>query len=125
MSDEVKWVPSDEVNYMDLAEFRDFGFLQEANRLFFHPLGLALDVYITDGITTLGGVQDYRDDPEGFVFTDLTSEESLAKATTVAKEAARHIKVREDLFGNVIQPLGTTVAADDIEGPCLDGGEML
>lgn len=31
------------VTYMDLGEFRDEGFLQEANRQFFHPLGLALE----------------------------------------------------------------------------------
>lgn len=31
------------IKYMDLTEFREKGFLQEANRQFFHPLGLALE----------------------------------------------------------------------------------
>lgn len=31
--------------YMDIGEFREAGFLQEANRLFFHPLGLALSMH--------------------------------------------------------------------------------
>src|ERR1700757_4623348 len=36
--------------HIDLAEFREQGFLQEANRQFFHPLGLALEMtIITEG----------------------------------------------------------------------------
>ena len=30
--------------FMDIREFRDKGYLQEVNRQFFHPLGLALCV---------------------------------------------------------------------------------
>lgn len=33
-----------EPKLIDVGEFRERGFLQEANRLFFHPLGLALQV---------------------------------------------------------------------------------
>ena len=59
-----------DVKRIDIKEFREKGFLQEANRLFFHPLGLALEVIINeeDGSETLGGVWDYRDDPEGMFF---------------------------------------------------------
>lgn len=32
-----------EINYMDMEEFRERGYLQEANRQWFHPLGLALE----------------------------------------------------------------------------------
>lgn len=35
---------SDKIKYIDITEFRAEGFLQEANRLFFHPRGLALEV---------------------------------------------------------------------------------
>lgn len=31
------------IKYMDMAEFQEGGYLQEANRQFFHPLGLALE----------------------------------------------------------------------------------
>lgn len=31
------------INHIDIGEFRDSGYLQEANRTFFHPLGLALE----------------------------------------------------------------------------------
>lgn len=57
------------INYMDLAEFRSFGYLQEINRRFLHPLGLALEVVVhEDGTETLGGIWDYRDDPEGMCY---------------------------------------------------------
>lgn len=32
------------IKHMNITEFRELGFLQEANRLFFHPHGLALEV---------------------------------------------------------------------------------
>lgn len=58
-----------DIKYMDVKEFREGGYLQEANRRFFHPLGLALEVVIAeDGTETLGGVWDYRDDPEGMSY---------------------------------------------------------
>ncbi len=34
--------------FLDLKEFVETGYLQEANRLFFHPLGLALAVSVVD-----------------------------------------------------------------------------
>lgn len=34
---------ADEVQYMDLDEFREFGYLQEINRRLLHPLGIALE----------------------------------------------------------------------------------
>jgi hypothetical protein len=36
--------PARDIKRMDIREFRELGFLQEANRLFFHPHGLALEV---------------------------------------------------------------------------------
>lgn len=63
-----------EVKRIDVKEFREKGFLQEANRKFFHPLGLALEV-IVDGETgdvCLGGVWDYRYDNEGMFFVSDT-----------------------------------------------------
>ena len=46
-----------------LTELRDAGYLQEANRQFFHPLGLALTIDINAGTMF---VQDWRDiDGEG------------------------------------------------------------
>lgn len=120
------------VKRMDITEFRERGFLQEANRHFFHPLGLALETVVVecancsgDGVETihgeavncrdcggsgsnerLGGVWDYRDDAEGMVFGGgygLDRE----KAAHVASEFARHLKVRNQTFEveDGVQPL--------------------
>ena len=62
---------NNKVKRMDLEEFRNKGFLQEVNRQFFHPLGLALEIIIdtdTNKVLTLGGIWDYRDDPEGMLY---------------------------------------------------------
>lgn len=62
---------SNEIKRMDIKEFRQMGLLAEVNRTFFHPLGLALEIIVDDesGETKLGGIWDYRDDPEGMLFS--------------------------------------------------------
>lgn len=55
-----------DVKKIDIKEFREFGFLQELNRLFLHPMGMALEVAIEeDGSEHIGDIWDQRDDPEG------------------------------------------------------------
>ena len=73
------------IKRMDIKEFQNRGYLQEANRLFFHPLGLALEVIINDedGSVRLGGIWDSRDDPEGIMFDDF----DRGKAHTVRIES--------------------------------------
>ncbi len=68
----LKSIPGDcKIKNMDIKEFRKEGFLQEVNRLFFHPLGMALSVLIEpNGDESLDGIWDYRDDPEGITFAD-------------------------------------------------------
>ncbi len=60
------------IKRMNVAEFRDYGYLQEVNRQFFHPLGIALEVIVDEatGEARLGGIWDSRDDPEGIAFVD-------------------------------------------------------
>lgn len=97
------------IKYIDLDEFVECGLLQEVNRQFFHPRGLALEVRMeADGTRTLGGVWDYRDDPEGMLFSDelLATPEARKKAEYVAGLLNSKLMVRQDLLqGNVIQPL--------------------
>lgn len=99
------------INYIDPADFRTEGFLQEANRLFFHPRGLALEVTCTDwddpeAEVKIGGVWDYRDDPEGMLFGDNVLAQD--KADHVEAQRLRHAPVREALFGpSGIQPIGS------------------
>jgi len=58
------------IKYITIEEFVEKGYLQECNRLFFHPCGLALCVSIdnTSGKYYLEGFWDYRDDDEGVIF---------------------------------------------------------
>lgn len=93
------------VKRIDIAEFREKGYLQEANRQFFHPLGLALEILIyDDGKVTLGGVWDYRDDPEGMFFGPDEINEDKAKHVADLRESKR--TVREKEVGNIVQPIG-------------------
>lgn len=94
-----------EIKYIDLQEFRESGFLQEANRLFFHPRGLAMSVEVDDDghVTALGGIWDYREDAEGITYGDdqITQE----KAELVETERIRHLAVRSEMFGGSVQPV--------------------
>ena len=93
------------VKYIDIAEFRRLGFLQEANRQFFHPHGLALEVVVDDdGTERLGGVWDYRDDLEGIIF-DRIDMEMRERRDIVAAEHERHREARLRLLSGVVQPL--------------------
>lgn len=89
-----------DVKYLSVAEFVSAGWLQEANRLFFHPHGLALEVTVPDegGEPFLSGVWDYRDDPEGVVFGGL-EEGERSRAVGVEAERWRHFTARAELFG--------------------------
>ena len=65
---------------ISVKEFREEGYLQEANRLFFHPLGLALEVLVNPetGDMEFSGVWDSRNDLEGILF-DSWDEGKMAK----------------------------------------------
>lgn len=87
-----------EIKRIDIADFREQGFLQEANRQFFHPLGLAVEIVVEkDGTERLGGVWDYRDDPEGILYGE--GDVDAGKVASVAAEAERHRIPREAILG--------------------------
>ncbi len=90
------------VKYMDLKEFREKGYLQEANRLFFHPLGLALEMTLeANGEIKLSGIWDYRDDEEGVMFAKgVISKEKIAN---ISEQFASFIEARTKLLGSTIQ----------------------
>ena len=96
---------SNDIKMIDIEEFCELGFLQEVNRQFLHPLGLALSVSCeTDDPdrpyknAALSGVWDYREDPEGMIFGNNYGCDKL-KAENVAKEKAKHWDARLELFG--------------------------
>lgn len=97
-----------EVKRIDIDDFVRLGFLQEVNRIFFHPRGLALEANFENGkFVSLGGVWDYREDPEGISFggSDLDSEESRIKARNVLKEFENHVPARMKRFGSPLQQI--------------------
>jgi len=97
-----------EIKRIDIKEFREKGYLQELNRQFLYPLGMALEVIIDDeGNEKLGGVWDYKDDPEGMFYTDeIVKLDKLKKnISRVANELSVKAQYREDKYGYVVQPI--------------------
>ncbi len=97
------------------VQFAKHGFLQEANRLFFHPLGLCLGItYQQDEWGNLYGgtfsVEDLLDDPEGVLFTETNPPEKQ-KAERV--EAIRRAKaaVRMQRYSFEVQPIPEEAAS--------------
>lgn len=90
------------VKRIDIKEFREVGYLQELNRQFLHPLGLALEVVVSDdGAESLGGIWDYRDDEEGIIFSEVDPE----KAANVNAEQHKTGVARLRKLGYIIQPI--------------------
>lgn len=101
---------SDDIKRINPAEFREIGLLQEVNRLFFHPRGLALEMVVDpDGIEHLGGVWDYREDPEGMAFADTPNNEAAAR---VQEMFDSRLEARIKLFGDAH---GISSAQDGIQ----------
>lgn len=98
-------------NYMNLREFADKGYLQEANRQFFHPLGLALVLNeYPDGRVEFVGILDQRSDAAGIYFDLANSPEDRVerfrdKADTVVVARQCRARTREGLFGHEIEPI--------------------
>jgi hypothetical protein len=106
-----------EQKHMDLTEFRDEGYLQELNRKFLHPLGLALEAYVDENgkVTDLGGIWDLRDDPEGIFFHSLASVESKKKASFVRKMRKKFSLIRKERHGYCVQPVGHKIKNINID----------
>lgn len=90
--------------YMSLEEFKDSGYLQEVNRRFLHPLGLALELGAAtpDGVLYINGIWDCRDDPEGIRFAPPPP--SVDKVMAVDAEWQTREPLRTAALGYMIQP---------------------
>jgi hypothetical protein len=76
---------------LDWKTLREDGYLQEVNRGFFHPLGLALAITV-DGETGVLSIWDARDDAEGIHFAegvDLTKKAHRLKQIADTRREAR------------------------------------
>lgn len=98
-----------DIKRIDIKEFREKGYLQEVNRRFFHPLGLALEIQEHDGTETLGGVWDSREDAEGIYYNLAESDEERKSQFKKNKdfidaELNSRIAIRGKLLGFGIEP---------------------
>jgi hypothetical protein len=103
------------IKFITPREFREAGYLQELNRQFLHPLGLALAILIDEetGNESFGGIWDYRDDPEGIYFDYSNPEASppdrvqaaREKMTRVNRELAARSPVRMKALGYIVEPI--------------------
>lgn len=87
---------------LDIQTLCDDGYLQEVNRRFFHPLGLALALTVHDDKTVTMSMLDCRDDPEGYRFEggDLRQ-----KAQRLIAIASARREARKAALGYWIQPV--------------------
>ncbi len=90
---------------LTVKEFRKLGYLQELNREYLHPLGLALEIIVEDdGDERFGQVWDSRDDPEGIIYGEGMPLDAK-KANRINDERNEKGLVRFVKFGYYVQPL--------------------
>jgi hypothetical protein len=101
----------DKVKRIEIKEFREKGYLQELNRRFLHPLGLALEIILNDdGTEKLGGVWDYREEKEG-IYYDISNADLERKTRFNEKklfidtELENRCKNRKEILGFDVEPL--------------------
>ena len=95
-----------ELPQLSIREFQESGSLQEVNRQFFHPLGLALAVKCDDstGDVELYGIHDGRDDDEGFMFDDWGTDGG-ERGRAIVAEQERRLAIRRERLGYGVQEL--------------------
>lgn len=86
---------------MSAQEFLEKGYLQEVNRIFFHPLGLMMVVKVSKDNVEFGGIIDCREDPVGVIFAE--DQITIEKAQNIAMEWDAKAKNRLQEFGSVVQ----------------------
>lgn len=90
---------------LSAKQFREEGYLQEVNRLFLHPLGLALEVIVDHDCERFGDVWDSRDDSEGLIFEFDNITEAKQNAEKVSHEYMKRKQARIKLLGQIVQPI--------------------
>ena len=102
------------MKYMPVEEFLRLGYLQELNRQFLHPLGLAIQVNIDDdGTHKLGAIWDCREDPEGISFGEGVINKE--KSSFIEKEFLLRWGTRAAALGFAIQPVSTPATEPEPE----------
>lgn len=113
------------IKKLSIKEFREKGYLQEVNRRFFHPLGLALEVVIEeDGTEKLGGIWDYREDPEGIIYGEeiVSNPRFRERAEYIEDQLRKKKATRLEKLGFFIQPVEVRSEEEsDFETDCNCG----
>jgi hypothetical protein len=104
-------LPTD-IPTLRLEEILDKGILQEVNRRFFNPLGLALEIVPeqdSDGYFQTA-IWDFRNDPQSATFDEevVTSEIAKEKRRTIESMLKSEKKKRMKELGYQIQPTRKT-----------------
>lgn len=112
----VEDIKSDKI--VDLKEFKDAGYLQELNRRFLHPLGMAMEILVDEqsGYAAFGGIHDMRDRQEGCTFklseerTDERAKKFIINRDRINDEIQKRKEHRKKLFGGdtFIEPIPTS-----------------
>ena len=105
--------------WIDIKEFRESGYLEEVNRRFFHPIGLAMAVHVDDeGVETIAGIYDDREDPEGWIMgysswpdPDVQRARARERAMFIDAERNKRAMARFTKFGWITQPPGVDAPA--------------
>jgi len=93
---------ADEIKKITAKEFREIGGLQEVNRCFLHPRGLAIEIIVgDDGSESFGDVWDYRGDNEGMIFSDGQIDQDKCKTFQELYDSKK--KARKLAIGTIIQ----------------------
>ena len=90
---------------MTVQEFHEKGFLQEINRRFLHPAGMALTVTVdgeTGKATGFGPIWDYRDEPAGLKCNNFSKQKTVHFNQLIAQKRVERMKE----LGYIIQPCG-------------------
>lgn len=114
----------------NLTELRELGIIQEANRRFFHPLGLAMFASVEDDGTVSGvGIYDNRADPEGWRYALPEGDHAPAEFTLTAFKSreATVDRLWEDrraprmtALGYMVQPLTEGSLALELDRDAID-----
>jgi molecular chaperone GrpE len=97
------------IKKIDIKEFRESGYLQEVNRRFFHPLGLAIEVTKEDD-EFISGICDYRDDIEG-IYYDINNSDEERKSKFkknkdfIDKQLKIRLSNRKSKLGFGVEPI--------------------
>jgi hypothetical protein len=110
---------NEDIKRIDIKDFRELGYLQELNRRFLHPLGLAIEVIVNeDGTERLGGIWDYRTDLEGIQFDIKNSsgerrKKFLDKLHYIDAQIGIRQEARTKALGFFIEPIENIADNED------------